>query len=96
MNHLNQADSLRQIGTRLKALHINDNRGMQDDHVLPYLGHIEWAPVLKALKEIGYSGDFTYEIHNFTSGFEPGFLHTESMKFACMVGKNMVKELENS
>lgn len=96
LNRLNQPESLRQIGSRLKALHINDNRGQKDDHVLPYVGHIQWGPVLKALKEIKYAGDFTYEIHNFTSGFEPGFLHTESMKFACLVARKMVEEIENS
>ena len=80
------------IGKRLRALHINDNRGEKDDHLLPYLGYVEWEPVLRALKEIGYAGDFTYEIHNFTSGFHPE-MHHEAMEFSCKTARNMVKTL---
>lgn len=94
LNQINQPEAIRQIGKRLKALHINDNRGTRDDHLLPYLGYVDWAPVLKALRDVEYSGDFTYEIHNFTSGFEPG-IHHESMKFACDVARRMVEIMEN-
>lgn len=94
LNRINQPEAIRQIGTHLKALHINDNRGEADDHLLPYLGYIEWEPLLLALKEIRYAGDFTYEIHNFTAGFEPN-LHQEAVKFACKVARQMVSIIEN-
>lgn len=94
LNRLNQPESIRQMGKRLKALHINDNRGEKDDHLLPYLGRIEWEPLLLALKEIGYNGDFTYEIHNFTAGFTPA-LHQEAMRFAYKVARQMVSVIED-
>lgn len=90
---INQPEAIRQMGKHLKALHINDNRGEKDDHLLPYLGYVEWEPVLKALKEAGYTGDFTYEIHNFTSGFGPD-LHHEAMRFAYNVARRMTAALE--
>lgn len=90
---INQPEAIRQLGKHLKALHINDNRGEKDDHLLPYLGYVDWEPLLAALKEIGYSGDFTYEIHNFSNGFPPG-LHHESMKFASRVARQMVSCME--
>lgn len=37
---------------RLKVLHINDNRGEWDDHIVPYFGTIEWVPIMKTLEEI--------------------------------------------
>lgn len=90
---INQPAAIRQIGKHLKALHINDNKGEKDDHMLPYLGTVDWEPLLAALKEVGYSGDFTYEIHNFSSGFTPK-LHHDSMKFACRVARQMVSCME--
>ncbi len=93
LTQMNQPAAIREIGSHLKALHINDNRGERDDHLLPYLGYVEWTPLLQALKETGYNGDFTYEIHNFTSGMEPALLQ-EAMRFACNVARNMVKFFE--
>lgn len=93
LNKLNQPECIRQMGKRLKALHINDNRGEKDDHTLPYLGRIEWEPILLALKEVGYEGDFTYEIHKFTSGFEPS-MHQGALEFAYCVARQMVSVIE--
>ena len=47
----------------LKALHINDNEGDTDQHLMPYgKGTVDWTEVAAALKEIGYSGLFNLEI----------------------------------
>ncbi len=66
--HLNlaghdQADFIRQSGQYLKALHIADNQGETDQHLLPYgLGTVDWPSVVAALHEIGYQGLFNFEI----------------------------------
>ena len=49
------------LGKELYALHIHDNRGMQDEHLIPYLGTINMDEVINALIEIGYEGYFTFE-----------------------------------
>lgn len=61
---LSQGTSLRMIGKRLKATHIQDNDGVTDQHLFPYHGTVDWTEVMSALREIGYEGDFTYETHN--------------------------------
>ena len=65
LGHEDQKESLRRIGKRLKATHVNDNKGQADDHTLPFLGSIDWEHILPVLNEIGYEGDFTYEIHKY-------------------------------
>lgn len=90
---ISQPDAIRQIGKRLKALHINDNRGEKDDHTLPCLGTVEWEPILLALKEVGYAGDFTYECKSFTADFDPQ-MNLEAMKFACYVARRMTAVIE--
>lgn len=46
---------------KLRALHIHDNDRCHDSHQIPYSMNIEFSPILKALRKIGYSGDFTLE-----------------------------------
>lgn len=88
MNKVDQPAAVRKMGKRLKSLHVNDNRGQGDDHVLPYHGFIAWEPFMKALGEAGYAGDFTYEIHNFTKGFDAAF-HQEAVTFSRKLGEHM-------
>lgn len=59
---LNQKEALLQLGSKLKALHICDNRGKQDEHLLPLQGTIIWQPVLEGLRQINYQGYFTFEV----------------------------------
>jgi sugar phosphate isomerase/epimerase len=60
---VDSADFVRRAGARLKALHIADNLGHGDDHMLPYgRGTVRWPEVLRALGEIRYSGLFNFEV----------------------------------
>lgn len=56
-------DAIRALGgKRLKCLHVQDADGIYDLHTMPYLGIIDWDKVMKALAQIDYTGDFTYEV----------------------------------
>ena len=46
------------------SLHIQDNHGQRDDHLLPGDGAIDWDDVTAVLKEIGYRGDVVLEAHH--------------------------------
>lgn len=58
----NPAYVARKLGKNLKVMHINDNYGIDDDHIMPYTGGINWSQLATALKEIGYKGDYCAEI----------------------------------
>lgn len=90
---IDQPAAIREMGKRLRALHVNDNYGINDDHTLPFLGTVFWAPILRALGESGYEGDFTYEIHRFSDGFPPEF-HHQAVCFAVETAKHMVGMIE--
>ena len=64
--NLNDKDQRRFIltaGKRLKALHIADNEGERDQHMMPFgKGNVNFAEVVKALREIDYEGLFNLEI----------------------------------
>lgn len=67
LEKVNQVEALRAMGARLKATHVADNSGLRDDHIMPFAGHINWYEIMPVLSEIGYQGDFTYEIHSASS-----------------------------
>ena len=60
----NQYENITKIGKRLRALHINDNNGLDDDHIMPGGGTIAWDDVIRALDDIGYQHSFTFEAHH--------------------------------
>ena len=56
-------DFVRRAGPRLEALHVADNLGRNDDHLLPYgRGTVPWSTTMAALREAGYEGLFNFEV----------------------------------
>ena len=80
-----QPSSILKLGNRLKMTHIADNRGNSDDHLLPYSGTIDWAPLVDAMKKSGYAGDFSYEVHNASRNF-PISLRSKFLTLAFDIG----------
>ena len=60
-----QYENITALGKNLKAVHIQDNLGMQDDHMLPLTGTVNFDEVICALRDIRYDGYFTFEASNF-------------------------------
>lgn len=54
-------EMIKALGSRLQALHIHDNDKWHDSHQVPFSMDISFEPIVRALKEIGYRGDFTLE-----------------------------------
>ncbi len=59
--HDDLAEDVRLLGEDLACLHVHDNKGNWDQHLLPYQGNIDWDKFLAALKEINYRGTFSLE-----------------------------------
>lgn len=55
-------DYLALYGDRLIALHLHDNDGTVDSHLLPFDGSIDWAGEITALKKTSYRGSLTLEV----------------------------------
>ena len=61
----NQCEQIVKLGDRLKATHVDDNIGQTDLHTIPMFGTVNWAEAVTALKNIGYEGDFNFELSIF-------------------------------
>lgn len=57
--------NLNAIGSRLHAIHVQDNHGVSDEHLLPFHGNIDWVEAMAGLADIDYDGDLTFEIQEF-------------------------------
>jgi len=56
-----QHEGLKVLGKHVRALHIQDNGGKSDEHLIPFQGTLNLDSVMHGLKEIGYQGYFTFE-----------------------------------
>ena len=63
------ANMIYALGNRLQALHIHDNDKWHDSHQIPLSMNIDFVPIVKALKDIGYSGYFTLEADYYLNPF---------------------------
>lgn len=57
------------LGDKLQALHIHDNDRHHDSHQIPFSMDMDFAAIVKALKEIGYHGWFTLEANQYLNDY---------------------------
>lgn len=50
------------LGKDISLLHLHDNSGHNDDHLLPGMGSIKWPAVFDALDDVGYNGVYNFEL----------------------------------
>ena len=55
---------LKQLGSRVEVLHIQDNDGWDDQHVSPFMGRLDWDRFIRGLRAIGYQGVLNLEVGN--------------------------------
>ena len=88
-------DFLRRVGgKRLGALHVHDNDYRSDLHTFPYMGSIDWTAVTKALHDIGYNGELTFEANAFVHK-TPKELVPETLTYMAHIGRTLISMIEN-
>lgn len=88
-------DFIRALGhDRLQSLHIHDNDFTGDQHLVPYLGKIRWEEVCRALGEIDYQGDFTYEVKPTMVRENEVSFQPIAARFMGDVGKHLVEMID--
>ncbi|MBR7116261.1 MAG: sugar phosphate isomerase/epimerase [Clostridia bacterium] len=88
------ADSVRVLGKdHLKCLHVHDNLGMKDLHMIPYTAGIDWSAFTDAIADSGYAGDLTLELVGCV-GRMPKDLCADILRFSAAVGRYLISEIE--
>jgi len=55
--------AVRAMGPRLWGVHLHDNLGEKDDHMIPGTGRVPLEEIARALAEVGYGGTFMLEVY---------------------------------
>lgn len=88
------ADMIRGMGgERITALHIHDNNLLEDSHTIPFMGKMDWDSIARALGEINYRGNFTFEADRFPGRF-PTALVPSALRFMHDIGRYLMGEIE--
>ncbi len=88
----NIPDFIKTLGDKLVALHVHEAQGNWDFHRAPYIiGNTKWAEVLKALKDVNYTGDLTFEADN-TLLRMPDDLLEPTAVFMAKIGRSMINQ----
>jgi sugar phosphate isomerase/epimerase len=80
------------LGSRLKALHMQDNSGHLDDHRAPFTGTVDWEGFLRGLKEIGYQGDLNFEAGSAITQY-PAEMTEDCIRMLALTGQYFRKRL---
>ena len=56
------SDVLEKYGDRLKTLHIHDNDGTADQHIIPFDGNIDYSKFIAKLKKLDFYGIIALEV----------------------------------
>lgn len=91
----NAVEMVKALGPRLQALHIHDTDCWNDNHQLPFTMKIDFAPIVKALKEINYGGYFTLEASYYLTDFPESELDERVKKLAA-AARRLADMFENA
>ncbi|MCQ2471817.1 MAG: sugar phosphate isomerase/epimerase [Clostridia bacterium] len=89
-------DFIREVGEGyISALHVHDNDNIRDLHTAPGYGKMEWDEIAKALAEINYDGDVTFEADEFIAPFanDPRSA-LQALKLLNSIGRNFIRRIE--
>ena len=75
------------LGSRIEAFHIHDNNGVDDQHLAPYMGVLDWDRFVEGLREIGYHGHLSFETHGAVErAFDPDLV-PEALRLIARAGR---------
>ena len=56
------AEAIESLSGHLWTTHVHDNRGTQDEHLVPFAGGIDWEMAMMETQKIGYEGVLMLEV----------------------------------
>ncbi len=89
------------LGKHVRAVHIHDNDGRQDLHMMPYScstnwgidTYTDWNGFISGLADINYKGTINFEVHQAFHIF-PEAVHKEMLTLLNAIGKDMAAQIK--
>ena len=81
-NHIfreTEEEFIRKLGKKIATTHISDRDEINERHWMPGEGGRDWVAIMDALEEVGYEGDWVYEVNR---GLPKTLLRERPLTFA--------------
>ena len=91
LSGLKQSKALEYVGKRLKVVHVNDNGGIEDDHVPPFFGGVNWKDAMHGLSLTGFEGPFNFEL---SLGHLPAAMRPDFADYLIKVANELMSYIE--
>ena len=85
--------AIQEVAANLVALHVHDNNGLNDQHLFPYMGVLDWDRFTKGLRDAHYRGALSFETFNAIHVIDDE-LSFEALKFLGATGRMFVRRIE--
>ena len=79
------------LGDRIECFHVHDNNGIEDQHIAPYMGILDWDRFVEGLRSTGYQGALCFETHGAIKVFHPE-LAPEVLRLIARTGRMFVQK----
>jgi sugar phosphate isomerase/epimerase len=56
------AEAIETVSGHIWTTHVHDNRGLEDEHLVPFMGSIDWGIAMMETQKIGYDGTLMLEV----------------------------------
>lgn len=84
---------MNELGPRIKAFHVHDNNGHDDQHLAPYMGVLDWKRFVQGLQDIGYKDTLSFETFNVCNRY-PVELYPSILKTIELTGRRFSRLAE--
>lgn len=85
------AGALRKLGKTVEIIHAHEVEKNADRHNKPFTyGTMDWADIIAALREIGYTGNLNFEVCGNYFGNYPDALVPEALRHLAEIGKGLL------
>ena len=79
-----------QLSDRIECFHVHDNNGVEDQHMPPYTGKLDWDRFVEGLKAIGFAKTLSFETYNILTFIDPA-LTPSILRFIADCGRRFAQ-----
>ena len=88
---IKQSEGLSYVGKRLKVVHVNDNCAIDDEHIAPFTGNIDWRDAMHGLALVDFNGPLNYEL---ATGRIPAAARKEYAKYLIAIAGELMSYIK--
>lgn len=89
LSHDDECSEILKLKNRILCVHTHDNKGKNDDHLMPFLGNIDWERVLPAMLKTGFRNDLVLEVAQ--NANMPAEMRMESCRLCAHASELLIK-----